>query len=323
MKLRTALGVSMAVVVLAAGGCATLAIWSAPDKAPSPERTPLALRADGLFWRTLHNGEYERIPEGLTPLKAAYLENPNDAVTAAHIGWMHIWRLAERARQQSIPPGPGITDHAVLARKYFEEAVRLNPGEARYLGFYASLLMTEGAIHKDEKLRRKGYYAMRDAIAAWPEFNYFTAGYGFSAQPHDSERFREGLEYQWLTLDVCTGEKVDRNSPDFAKYMRLETKEGPKRVCWNSWIAPHNFEGFFLNFGDMLVKAGHPETAVKIYRNAQHTADYAGWPYRDVLEDRIRNAARYVDAFRRENPSPEAPTIMVRSPFSCTGCHQR
>jgi len=164
---------------------------------------------------------------------------------------------------------------------------------------------------------------MRDAVAAWPEFNYFTAGYGVSAQPHDSERFRDGLEYQWLTLDVCAGQRVDRANPDFARYMRLETKEGPKRVCWNSWIAPHNFEGFFLNFGDMLVKAGDPETAVKIYGNARHTPEYATWAYKDVLEDRIGNASRYVDVFRQENPAPGAPTIMVRSRFACVGCHQR
>ncbi len=90
---------------------------------------------------------------------------------------MHIWRLAERARIAS-GPGPEITDDAVLARKYFEEAVRLDPGDARYLGFYASLLMAEGTIHKDDKLVRRGYYTMREAVTAWPEFNYFTAGYG-------------------------------------------------------------------------------------------------------------------------------------------------
>ena len=68
---------------------------------------------------------------------------------------MHIWRLAERARIAS-GPGPEITDDAVLARKYFEEAVRLDPGDARYLGFYASLLMAEGTIHKDDKLVAAG-----------------------------------------------------------------------------------------------------------------------------------------------------------------------
>lgn len=273
------------------------------------------------FWQTLNGGEYENIPAALTALTAAYLEDPNDAVTAARIGWLHIWRLAERARLAFIPPG--ITDEAVLARKYFEEAVRLHPSEARYRGFYASLLMTEGTIHKDEKLRRQGYYTMRDAVAAWPEFNYFTAGYSFSAQPHDSERFREGLEYQWLNLDVCAGEKVDRNRPDFSRFMRLETKEGPKRVCWNSGIAPHNVEGFFLNFGDMLVKAGDPDRAVMKYRNAQPAPDYATWPYKGVLEDRLRNASRYAETFRATKPAAGAPTIMVSSRFACTGCHQR
>ena len=34
--------------------------------------------------------------------------------------------------------------------------------------------MAEGAIHKDEKLMRRGYFTMKDAVAAWPEFNEFT-----------------------------------------------------------------------------------------------------------------------------------------------------
>jgi hypothetical protein len=217
-------------------GCGAIAVWSAPEKAPSAQRTPAAARADEVFWRTLHSGAYEQIPEALVALKAAYLADPNDAVTAAHIGFLHIWRLSERARLAP-GPGPDITDHAVLARKYFEEAVRLNPKEARYLGFYASLLMAEGSIHKDERLLRRGYFTMKEAVAAWPEFNEFTAGYVAASQPHDSPRFQEGLEAMWRNVDVCVGEQVDRANPDYARYMRLETKEGPKRVCWNSWIA--------------------------------------------------------------------------------------
>ena len=319
---RPALIAVLGTVLLSLAGCAAMAVWSAPSKVASAQRTPAALHADEVFWRTLHGGAYDRIPEALVPLKAAYLADPNDAVTAARIGWLHIWRLAERAR---LAPGvgPDITDHAVLARKYFEEAVRLHPGEARYLGFYASLLMTEGTIHRDEQLVRRGYYTMRDAVRAWPEFNYFTSGYGVSAQPHDSPRFREGLEAQWLNLDVCVGERVNRADPDYRRYMRLETKEGPKRVCWNSWIAPHNFEGFFLNFGDMLVKAGDTAAAVKMYENARLAPDHASWPYRHLLDDRIANAARNVEAFRRRDAPPGAPTIMVQSSYACMGCHQQ
>lgn len=315
----TLLGAALAVSA-ATTGCGRLAVWAAPEKAASAERTAAATEADRLFWTTLHGGAYDRIPDALTALKAAYLANPNDAVTAAHIGWLHIWRLGERARQPALRPD--ITDDAVLARKYFEEAVRLHPGEARYLGFYASLLMAEGTIHKDEKMIRRGFYTMQDAVAAWPEFNYFTAGYTASTQPLDSARFRDALEAQWRNLDVCVGETVDRANPDYARYMRLETKEGPKRVCWNSWIAPHNFEGFFLNFGDMLVKAGQPEVAVAMYRNAKHAREYATWRYRAVLEERIANAVKNVEAFRKTEPAPDAATLMVRSTFACMGCHQ-
>src|SRR5260370_38639225 len=97
---------------------------------------------------------------------------------------MHIWRLGERVRHESVRPE--ITDDAVLARKYFEEAVRLDPKEARYLGVDASLLMAESTIHKDEKMVRRGYYTMKDAAAAWPEFTRFTAGNTASTKPAHS-----------------------------------------------------------------------------------------------------------------------------------------
>ena len=101
------------VMAVAAAGCGRLAVWSAPAKTPTTARTAAAVEADTLFWKTLHAGEYDRIPDALTALKAAYLENPRDAITAAHVGWLHIWRLGERARQTALRPD--ITDDAVLA----------------------------------------------------------------------------------------------------------------------------------------------------------------------------------------------------------------
>ncbi len=75
----------------------------------------------------------------MTLLKAAYLQNPYDGKIAARIGFLHVWSLTERQRLKNIPPQ--ITDNAILARKYFEEAVRLNPEDARYLGFNSSMMM--------------------------------------------------------------------------------------------------------------------------------------------------------------------------------------
>jgi hypothetical protein len=316
--LRLALGAAL----LGAAGCGTLAVWLAPAKQPSPQRAPQAARADEVFWRTLHTGDYDGIPAAIDALTAAYLADPRDAVTAAHVAWLHFWRLSERARLRAAG-GPAITDHAVLARRYFEEAVRLDPAEARYLGFYAGALMAEGAIHQDQALIRRGFFTLKDAVAAWPEFNLFTAGYIAGLQPHDSPRFRDGLDAMWANMDACVGERADRAHPEYSRYMRLETTEGPKRVCWNSWIAPHNFEGFFLHFGDMLVKSGDPARAVTMYGNARLAAEYAAWPFKDVLERRIAEAESNVEAFRRVAPPPDGATMMIRSRYACVGCHQR
>ncbi len=84
--------------------------------------------------------------------------------------------------------------------------------------------------------------------------------------------------------------RIERTHPDYSPYMVKETTEGRKRVCWNSWIAPHNFEGFFLNMGDMLGKSGDWQTAQKIYSNARLSRTYPVWTYRPVLEDRIARA---------------------------------
>jgi hypothetical protein len=324
MKFSPRLAATCATVLVTASlfGCGYMAVRSAPEKQASASRTEAALKADELFWQTLHAGRYEEIPTVVNALTGAYLADPGDAVTAAHIGWMHIWRLAESVRLDRAPPT--ITHDAILARRYFQEAVRLNPREPRYLGFLASATMTEGSIHKDERLTRSGYFLMQDAVKAWPEFNLFTAGYGASRMPRQSERFKEALERQWQTLDLCSLDTIDRTDPQFGKYMSLATTEGPKRACWNSWIAPHNFEGFFLNMGDMLVKSGDWPTAQKIYATAKLSPTYAQWKFRDVLEARIADAQANVTVFNatQDNADKTRARIMVASAFACVACHQ-
>jgi hypothetical protein len=257
---RIAIAIVMALAI-GAGAWANrdrIAVWLVPAKKATTTRSDAAVKADELFWHTFHAGAYDDIPRVLDLLTAAYLEAPTDAVTASHIAWLHNWRVAERGRLSTVPAT--ITDHTILARRYFDEAVKLNPSDARTLGFLAAHIVAEGTLHKDERLVRRGYSVLLEAIDAWPEFNFFTAGFVLSRLPADSPRFKEGLEWQWREMDVCAQERIDRTNPDYSTYMALETREGPRRACWNSWIAPHNFEGFLLNMGDMLVKSGDWQT---------------------------------------------------------------
>jgi tetratricopeptide (TPR) repeat protein len=317
MLLAIAIVLVIALGALALTNTDYIAVWAAPKKQATQSRSEAALQADELFWQTFHQGEYEKIPQALEALTAAYLETPTDATTAAHIAWLHNWRSAERVRMEDIPAT--ITDDILLARRYFQEAVALNPSDPRILGFLGGHMVAEGTIQQDEKLIREGYFTLLDSIEAWPEFNLFTAGYVLSRLPADSPRFQEGLAWQWQALDKCIGEKLDRANPDYTNYMALETREGEKRACWNSWIAPHNLEGFFLNMGDMLVKAGDWQTAQKIYANAKLTNEYESWKFKEVLNQRIEQAEANVEMFNDES---SGVPIMINSEFACMACHQ-
>jgi hypothetical protein len=309
-------------------GCKMIAVATAPDKVASPTRTAQATQADALFWDRFHAGDYDAIPNVLEALQAAYLSDPGDVKTAAHIGWLHIWRLSERARLARV--SASITDEATLARKYFAESVRLDPADARLAGFYASATLAEASIHHDEKQTRAGYFDLRAAIDAYPEFNLFTGGYVMSTAPRDSARFAEAMQWQWRNVDVCIGARIDRSNPDLGPFMHLATTAGPKRVCWNSAIAPHNFEGFFLNLGDMLVKSGDWRTARIAYRNATLSPDFPAWPYARVLELRMRDAESNVAAFNAPakaggSGADEADAdrrMMIDTRFSCAACHR-
>ena len=134
--------------------------------------------------------------------------------------------MAERARLSTIPAT--ITNHTILARRYFESAVDLNPLDPRTQRFLAGHTIDEGTLHKDERSSGAGILccSMPSRMA---EFNLFTAGYVMCRLPADSPHFQEGLEWQWRNLDSCVQERLDRTDPDDANYLSLETTEGTKR----------------------------------------------------------------------------------------------
>jgi hypothetical protein len=321
LPVRALLQAVFIAALVTAGFSDEIAVWLAPGKTPSAVRSEKARAADAKFWDALHGGRYEELPQVLDLLTAAYIENPRDAQTAAHIGFSHVWRVSEQARLDT--HSPIITDELVLARKYFSEAVRLAPGDERFRGFLAGVEIGEGSVHGDQKLMRRGYFDLMKARNGWPEFNLFTAGYVMSRLPFTDRRYSDAVGYQWQNLDACVEERVDRRTVEYGKYMAKETTTGRKRVCWNSSIAPHNFEGFFLNMGDMIVKQGDPATARRAYANARLSNTYQAWPFRRVLEDRVARAEENVAVFRGAQPGEKTRTMMVSSAFACMGCHQR
>jgi hypothetical protein len=296
-----------------------------PAKTPQVSESPLAREARDGFWAALHGGLHEKIPDVAALLTAAYLENPRDPGLARLLALTHLWALVERDRSRE---DPRTTDHAILADRYFSEARRLAPDDLRIPGWHGAVKLALGRIHQDEEETREGYLMLEDAARRWPEFNHFSAAYPMSPLPPTDPLYREAIEHLWRNMDACftdgrSSSRIDRSDP--ASSMRTDERPaaGPKRVCWNSSMAPHNFEGFFLNFGDMVLKTGDVETARKLYRVAQSSDDYASWPYREVLEERLASTEPAALGRPGAPRGESAPETMFDSRYNCLGCHRR
>ena len=297
--------------------CPVTPLTACAELGPDDTCTDALHPADAFFWDRFHAGDYAAIPAMLGQLEGALDNTPADPSLERHVAWTHIWRLGELPRGLAGPAELG--ESLAVTGPRFARARELNPGDPRVLGFLAAYTLVQGILFDDAALYDEGSALFREGIAAWPEFNYFSSGYILSQLPRESPGFQLGLEQQWRNVDVCTGVVVDRHDPDLDPVFGRETLVGRQRVCFNSWIAPFNLEGFFLNMGDMLVKDGQTATGVQIYEAARRVPGYDRWPYRDVLEQRIVQAAENAEAFNR--PSSGRP-IMVQSTYACAGCHQ-
>ena len=316
-----------ALLVVAAGtafatmGYPQLAIYGAPRKEAKASDSPGAAAAKQAFYAAFMAQRYEALPEVTAALTAAYLKDPADPQLALLIGHAHFWRAAERGRDPRV--GPGVTDAIVLANFYFGEAYRLQPDDHRIAGWLASTQMALGSVHGDERARRHGYFMMKQSVRADPVFNYFTLGYVLSRLPAGDPKLAEAVEAMWANLDLCVGHRVDRRNPDLAALGSGAVPEGSRRVCLNGPYTPHSVEGYFLAFGDLLVKTGDPELAKVIYLQARVSPTYDSWPFKALLEERAATADARAGRFGARDGASELPEMISTSPHACAICHAR
>lgn len=289
--------------------------------------TALDQQASNTFWEAFRGGHYERLKEVRTLLLAAYLKQPRNPDRARLLGLSYLWTLSERGRLTDI--GPEITDAANLAERYLSEAYALEPSDHRLLGFIGSLRLALGSIHQDRKLTVLGYFTLLDGVKLYPEFNGFILSLILSEQPVGSTDFNESVDAMWATLSACNGEAVNKNP----SLVTLSTQNKAlidrtaqltprvRNVCLNSEKAPHNWEGFFMHFGDVLTKQGRADAAKILYAQAKLSPTYETYPFKSMLERRLEFAEDRAVAFQ----SPEAskhPELAGSSSVQCMICHQ-
>lgn len=275
------------------------------------------------FWEQFHSGNARNVTELIGRLEKQYQEDSTNVIAAAHLGFAHFWLLAEGIRQ-----GVPVNDLPLAVTKayhYFMKAYQLNPNDKRVLGFLADAEMSYAGVMQSGPLLQQGYARGLQSISDWPEFNKFTIGTTFSSDAPDTELFKTALEWQWTTLEDCYTSPIDRSNPNIQRFISRDMSGhnlGRDRACYNSWIAPHNIEGYFLHMGDMIVKTGDYQTAAKVYELAKASPDYDTWEFKPVLEKRIQNAQRNTQTFLDNSQQGIDNVIISVSGSLCMSCHK-
>ena len=306
-------------------GCSLIGQMSAQTENYATDSGAYAKEANDYFWTNYHQGNYDSIPIIIDKLSLAIAANPNDIISTTHLGFVHVWALSER--QRLLIPKADIAEHIILSRKYFEVANMMNPHDLRVLGFLADLTLAEGSNLNNRHEQVKGYFMGLKAINKWPQFNKFTLGYVFSGLDKTDKNFMKGLAWQYETIDDCACENGTKKTDyqEAINKIKHSTNIKISRACWNSWIAPHNWEGFCLNWGDMLVKSGQLDEAKKIYNLAKQSDTYSEWPFKKELETRLNEVQENEIAFNKlidEQNIQQQKVIMFHSKMACMGCHQ-
>jgi hypothetical protein len=279
------------------------ALGSSPEKIATTSDTALAQSARAHFWQDFHAGRYDQLPALTSELTAAYLETSTDPGLARLLALTHLWTISERRRTKG--QDPRVTESALLAEKYFGEALRLEPSDHRLPGFLGITRLVNGNIHADAKLSTDGYLTIQDGVAAFPEFNLFVLSTGLGQLTATDARFDEGVEAIWRNFEICAKDTINR-TPSL------------EQLSTNTEITPHNLEGFFLQWGDLLIKQGKGEIAKSVYEQAKLVDEYPNWPFKSVLETRIGSIAALRPGVRNNQQEVAASG----SAISCMMCHQ-
>jgi hypothetical protein len=281
------------------------------------------------FWTIYHGNDYGAIPTVQAELQAALNRDPDNAALYALLGATHFWHVGEYTRDAK-PDLNVLQQDMPTAVHLFQKALDLDYNGKHPIGYvnddhlpgYLGITMVHaGQMSNNPGTIAQGDQVLEYAVYQFPEFNNFNRWAAHNGDQKDSAAYKKALDSLWQGLDACVGGSIDRRNPDIGPYLHLQTAVGRKKACWSEGdLAPHSLEGYMLNLGNGLVKAGDINAARIVYANAKYAKNYTAWPYRQVLEaiaasDLNARAALYADS----DPSNDPPFGVPNR--GCVYCH--
>jgi tetratricopeptide (TPR) repeat protein len=320
-------GAFLLVLVVSATGCP--ALFDPPQQIskalPISTATPLADQATSGFWDALHGNRTEDLPGVLENLRAAYDENPQDAVVTRLLGIGLTWRVVERGRIDDPDYDPAVALEE--ARDFLDRALELAPGHRVATAIRTAVTGVSAIMNGDSAGFDQAYAELLANTRADPEFHGFVQGWAISAYVSpDDPRYDAAYAGYFATLDACAGFETPRDvtaPPPILLSILACRAEHTDTACYNNDIAPHNIEALLLALGDAYLKDGRIARARDAYEAIPTLPSYAAWRFQAELAQRLENLESLSEKFRADSGlfTVQEPAMSLQSRIACTSCH--
>jgi len=269
-----------------------------------------------LAYDALTAGAQDKVTEVITNVDDAVTKDPSDGRAMFYSAIMRFWQLGEEI---DLPTNP--LDELTEAKTmidHFRKAQAALPNDDRDPAFGGLAKVVIGKILSDSDMQSEGMSDIDHGIQIFPSYSYFLRALASAESPADSDDFASVLPSMQGVLDTCNAKKGSTGEYGYDK--------GPLpsalRVCNDEGIVPHVWEGFLINYGDLLLKAGKgADQARAMYQAAKQAPRFDKWPFASALQDRIDQADSRAALYADGDPSND-PKIWMQDGHICTGCHQ-
>jgi hypothetical protein len=287
-----------------------------PGTPPGGGQMPPVTPGSSVFetaYTALVNGQSDKTPALLAAIDTMVQEDPENGRAALYSGFMGLWEMDQGQLSEAELLGTATT-----TVKRFAVARQLLPNDDRTSGILGLARVKVGKATANSDMVSQGMANLDDGIAVFPAYAHFLRAQATDAAPGNSADFADAISHMFAVLDAC------REVPDASGVYIYQV--GPldrgRRPCNDEGIVLHVFEGFFLHFGDYLLKAGWTADKVRpIYRSATTSPTFGHWPFASLLQERIDQADQRAALYADGDPTND-PTLFSTSGHECLGCHE-
>jgi hypothetical protein len=303
--------------VLVAACGADNASTGSPGSANSPPKPSGSSDdfATSKAYAALTAGAQDQVTQVIADVDDAVTKDPSDGRAVLYSAIMRFWQLGEEIELPATSAEELTLATTMVDR--FRKAQSLLPNDDRAPAFGGLAKVIIGHAVNDSDMQAEGMSDIDHGIQIFPAYSGFLRALASAESPAGSDDFAAVLPHLQAVLDECGAQ----DSSGKFNYV-----EGPLpsalRPCNDDGIVPHIWEGFFINYGDLLLKAGKgADAAWSAYEAAKLAPRFDKWPFAAALQDRIDHVADRATLYADSDPSND-PKIWMQDGHICTGCHQ-